>query len=77
LHADYADTFSISVEEMLPLLQKHLTAVGLDKRKLSLLKALEEADQHKYVIVKNHIASRLTKSERKYLEQRLPRAGLC
>ena len=66
MHADYADAFSIAVEDIPPLLQNHITAVGLDKV-LPLLKLAEEegvvfSDFSR--IMRSHIASNLTENER-------------
>jgi hypothetical protein len=66
MHANYADTFSLDVEEIPPLLRKDITAVGLDTV-ISLLKFVERkgggyADLCQ--IMRSHIACNLTDSER-------------
>jgi hypothetical protein len=66
MHANYADTFSLNVEDIPPLLRKHITALGLDVV-LSLLKYMENkgggyADLCQ--IMRSHIACSLTDSER-------------
>ena len=66
MHANYAETFSIAVEEIPPLLRKDISAVGLEMV-LSLLKYVEKrgggyADLCE--IMKSHIACNLTDSER-------------
>jgi hypothetical protein len=66
MHANFADTFSLAVEDIPPLLRKHVTAVGLDTV-LSLLKFVEKrggwySDLCK--IMKSYVAWNLTDSER-------------
>jgi len=66
MHAVYADTFLLAVEDIPPLLWKHVTAVGLETL-LSLLKFVEKkgggyADLCQ--IMRSHIAYNLTDSER-------------
>jgi hypothetical protein len=66
LHEDYADTFSLTVEDIPPLLQKHITAVGLDVV-LSLLKLVEKKGgwyANLCLIMRSYIAWNLTDSER-------------
>jgi hypothetical protein len=66
MHLNYAVTFSLDVEDIPPLLRKHITALGLDMV-LSLLKFVENkgggyADLCQ--IMRSHIACNLTDSER-------------
>jgi len=66
MHEDYADTFSLAVEDIPPLLRKHVTSVGLDTV-VSSLKFVEKrggwyADLCR--IVRSSIAWNLTDSER-------------
>jgi len=66
MHANYADTFSLAVEDIPPLLRKEITALGMDTV-LSLLKFVEKkgggyADLCQ--IMRSHIACNLTDSER-------------
>jgi len=66
MHANYADTFSLAVEDIPPLLRKDITALGLDTV-ISLLKFVEKrgggyADLCQ--IMTSHIACNLTESER-------------
>lgn len=66
MHANYADTFSLAVEDIPPLLRKDIIALGLDTV-LSLLKFVERkgggyADLCQ--IMRSHIACNLTDSER-------------
>ena len=65
MHANYARKFSIAVEDIPPLPQRHVTAVGLDTV-LPLLKFIEKrgggyADLCQ--IMRGHIASNLTDRE--------------
>lgn len=66
MHTSVAGTFSVDVEDIPPLLRKHVTALGLDVV-LSLLKFVENkgggyADLCQ--IMRSHIACNLTDSER-------------
>ena len=66
MHANYAATFSLDVEDIPPLLREHITALGLDMA-LSLLRFVENkgggyADLCQ--ILRSHIACNLTESER-------------
>jgi hypothetical protein len=69
MHADYADAFSIAVEDIPPLLPNHITAVGLNKV-LPLLKLAEDCEDEGGVfadfsrVMRSHIASNLTENER-------------
>lgn len=66
MHANYADTFSLAVEDIPALLQTHVTAVGLDTV-ISLLKFVEKkGDGYADLcqIMLSHIACNLSDSER-------------
>jgi hypothetical protein len=66
MHANYAATFSLDVEDIPPLLRNHITALGLDMV-LSLLKFVENKGGG-YTglcqILRSHIACNLTDGER-------------
>jgi len=66
MHANYADTFSLAVEDIPPLLRKDITALGMDTV-LSLLRFAEirsggHADLCHFL--RSRIAFELTDSER-------------
>jgi len=66
MHANYADTFSLAVEDIPPLLQKEITALGMDIV-LSLLKFAErKGGGHADLcqLLRSLIAFELTDSER-------------
>jgi len=65
-HADYASEFSIDVEDIPPLLRRHITAVGLD-RVIPMLKFIEKKGggcAELCQIMRSHIACNLTEKER-------------
>jgi hypothetical protein len=65
-HASLADIYSLGVEDIPPMLGKHVTAVGLDIA-LFLLKFVEgEGDVYEELcqMMRSHIGSYLTDAER-------------
>ena len=66
MHANYADTFSLDVEDIPPILRKHITALGLGMVLLSLSYVEKKGGGYADLcqIMKSHIGCNLTDSER-------------